>query len=139
MAFRHGVLESGNTVVFLEFHVAHFAIRWVFRVDVRPEFDPHPATVVVEVSECGGVVCDCGICRAVVFVAVVVEMASSVGEVEFGLGVGGTCIVIVILADYRLVDGGRAWTVRIGLMVARRGRGGTTTGGAAAAAGRSRI
>ena len=137
MAFGHRILESGNAVGLLEFHFAYFAIRWVFGVDVGPEFDPHPATVVVEVSECGRIVCDCGICCAVVSIAVVIEMASSVGEVEFGLCVGGTCVVIVILADNRLIDGSRAWTVRIGLMVATRGRSGTTTGGAAV--GRSRI
>ena len=99
MTLGHRVLESGNAVGLLEFYFAYFAIRWVFRVDVRPEFDPHPATVVVEISECGRIVCDCGICSAVEFIAVVVEMSSSVGEVEFGLCVRGTCIVIVILAD----------------------------------------
>ena len=139
MAFGHRVLESGNAVVLLEFYIAYFAIRWVFGVDVRPEFDPHPATVVVKLSECGRIVCDCGICVTVEFTAVLVEMSSSVGEVEFGLCVGGTCVVVVILADYRLIDGSRAWTVRISLMVASRWRrrSDSTTDGTAA--GRLRI
>lgn len=99
MAFGHRVLESLNAVGLLEFYLADFAIRWVLGVDVGPEFDPHPATVVVEVSECGGIVCDCGVCRAVELIAVVTEMTSSVGEVEFGLCVRGTGVVVVILAD----------------------------------------
>ena len=99
MAFRHRVLESSNAVWLLEFYFAYFTIGWIFSVDVRPEFDPYPATVVVEVPECGGIVCDCGICSAIVFIAVVFEMSSSVGEIEFGLCVRGIFVVVVILAD----------------------------------------
>ena len=99
MACGHRVLESPNAVGLLEFHLADFAIRRVLGVDVGPQFDPHPATVVVEVSERGGVVCDCGIRRAVELVAVVTEVGSSVGEVEFGLCVRGAGVVVVILAD----------------------------------------
>ena len=108
MAFAHRVLESLDAVLLLELHVADFAIRGIFGVDVGPEFDPHSATVVVEVSERGRVGGDGRICGAVVLVAVGVEMAAGVGEVEFGLGVGGTGVVVVILADYGLVDGSRA-------------------------------
>ena len=137
MAFGHCVLEGGHAVGLLELHLAYFAVRWVFGVDVGPEFDPHPATVVVEIPECGGIVCDCGIRSAVVFIAVVIEMSSSVGEVKFGLCVRGTCIVVVILADYGLIYGSRAWTIRVSLVVASRRRSENSTGGAAA--GRSRI
>ena len=99
MAFGHGVLESSYTVGLFKYHFAYFAVRFVFGVDVGPQFDPHPATVVVEFPEGGGIVCDCGVFLAVKVIAVLFEMRSSVGEVELGLGVRGRCVVVLILAD----------------------------------------
>ena len=103
MAFGHGVLESSDAVGSLELHLSSFAMRFVFGIDVGPQFDPDAATVVVGLAQGGGVVRDGGVFFAVKVIAVVFEMGPSVGEVELGLGARGLCGVVFILADQGFV------------------------------------